>query len=115
VNRNTGHAHMTGGANVCTLIALRSCVADGDIPVLTQMLADRDHVLQLAAAGVLVDMGPPGRKGLEEAAGRARDARERMVIRDALQEVSAPERRALKDYPLTERERKSIKGCAKQP
>ena len=115
VNRNTGYAHMTRGVNIYTLIALRSCVAAGDIPVLTQMLADRDHVLQLAAAGVLADMGAPGRMALEGAQARATDAREREVVRDALQEASAPDRRALKDYPLTERERKSIKGCTKQP
>ena len=115
VNRNTGHAHMTRGVNMYTLIALRSCVADGDIPVLTKMLGDKDHVLQLAAAGVLADMGPLGRKALEAEAARATDARERMVIRDALQEADAPDRRPLKDYPLTERERKSIRGCVKKP
>jgi len=64
-----------------TLIALRSCVADADIPLLMQMLSDRDHVVPLAAANVLVDT----------------DAR--MLIRDALQEANAPEQRALKDYP----------------
>ena len=115
VNRNTGRAHMTRGVNMYTLIALRSCVTDGDIPVLVTMLADKDHVLELAAAGVLVDLGAPGRTALEESAARATDARERMVIRDALQEAGAPDRRALKDYPLTEREQKSIRGCAKTP
>ena len=34
----------------------------------------------------------------------------RMVLHDALQEAGAPERRALKDDPLTERERRSIPG-----
>jgi hypothetical protein len=115
VNRNTGRAHMTRGVNMYTLIALRSCVTDGDIPVLATMLADKDHLLQFAAAGVLVDLGAPGRKALEESAARATDARERMVIRDALQEAGAPDRRALKDYPLTERERNAIRGCAKTP
>ena len=37
------------------------------------------------------------------------------LIREALQEANAPERRALKDYPLTERERRSIRGCMKTP
>src|SRR5438309_9020833 len=64
INRNTGFAHMTRGVNMYTLIALRSCVGDADIPVLTQMLSDRDHVVQLAASGVLVDMGPAGRQAL---------------------------------------------------
>ena len=52
VNRNTGFAHMTRGVNMYTLIALRSCVAAGDIPVLSRMLFDNDYVMQLAAAGV---------------------------------------------------------------
>jgi len=38
VDRNTGFAHMTRGVNMYTLIALRSCVGDADIPVLTRML-----------------------------------------------------------------------------
>lgn len=113
VNRNTGYAHMTRGVNMYTLIALRSCVTDGDIPVLMQMLSDRDRVLRLAAANVLVDMGALGRAALEQEATRPADTDARMLIREALQEARAPERRALKDYPLTERERKSIRGCAK--
>jgi hypothetical protein len=115
VNRNTGFAHMTRGVNMYTLIALRSCVAAGDIPVLTEMLADRDYVLQLAAAGVLVDLGAPGRAALERAAVGATDARARMLIRDSLREADSPDRRPLADYPLTERERKSIRGCPKTP
>jgi len=113
VNRNTGYAHMTRGVNMYTLIALRSCVTDGDIPVLMQMLSDRDRVLRLAAANVLVDMGALGRAALEQEATRPVDTDARMLIREALQEARVPERRALKDYPLTERERKSIRGCAK--
>ena len=38
VNRNTGFAHLTRGVNMYTLIALRSCVGDAEIPVLTRML-----------------------------------------------------------------------------
>ena len=55
VNRNTGRAHMTRGVTMYTLIAPRSFVTEGDILVLVTMLAVRDHVPQLAAAGVLVD------------------------------------------------------------
>jgi hypothetical protein len=113
VNRNTGDAHMTRGVNMYTLIALRSCVSDADIPALTQMLGDRDHVTQLAAAGVLVDMGPAGRAALEGARPAARDVRARMVIDEALREAGAAERRPLRDYPLSARERKSIRGCVK--
>lgn len=115
VNRNTGYAHMTRGVNMYTLIALRSCVADADIPLLMQMLSDRDHVVRLAAANVLVDMGALGRGVLEQEATRPVDTDARLLIREALQEANAPERRALKDYPLTERERKSIRGCARTP
>ena len=115
VNRNTGFAHMTRGVNMYTLIALRSCVADGDIPLLTQMLSDRDKVMRLAAAYVLVDMGTLGRAALEQEAMHPADVDERMLLRDALQEADSPSRKPLKDYPLTERERTSIKGCAKKP
>ena len=111
VSRNTGFAHMTRGVNMYTLIALRSCVADGDIPVLTQMLSDRDHVIRLAAAHVLVDMGALGRAALEREAAQPKDVDERLLLADALRNASAPDRRPLKDYPLTERERTSIKGC----
>ena len=111
VDRNTGFAHMTRGVNMYTLIALRSCVTETDIPALTKMLDDRDHVMQLAAAGVLVDLGLTGQRALEIARTRAIDVRARGVIDDALREARSPERRPLKDYPLSERERKSIRGC----
>jgi len=112
VNRNTGYAHMTRGVNMYTLIALRSCVTESDIPVLTHMLDDRDYVMQLAAAGVLIDLGDAGRRALEAARSRTTDVRTRSVIDDALREAGSADRRPLKDYPLSERERKSIRGCA---
>jgi hypothetical protein len=112
VDRNTGFAHMTRGVNMYTLIALRSCVADGDIPLLTRMLSDRDKVMRLAAAGVLVDMGALGRAALEQEAKHPADVDERLLLQDTLRDAESPERKPLKDYPLTERERKSIKGCA---
>ena len=62
INRNTGFAHTTRGMNMYTLIALRSCVTDADLPVLRRLLFDRDYVTQLSAAGVLVDMGAGGRQ-----------------------------------------------------
>jgi len=112
INRNTGFAHMTRGVNAYTLIALRSCVGEGDIPVLSHMLFDRDYVLQIAASGVLVDMGPAGREALATARASAKDARTRMLLDDALRDAQTPGRPALVDYPLTERERASIRGCA---
>ena len=36
IDRNTGFAHMTRGMNMYTLIALRSCVTERDVPVLTR-------------------------------------------------------------------------------
>src|SRR5262245_30725914 len=110
VNRNTGYAHMTRGVNMYTLIALKSCVTESDIPVLTHMLDDRDHVMQLAAAGVLVDLGAAGQRALEGARVRATDVRTRSVIDDALHEARSPDRRPLKDYPRRARARKSIRG-----
>src|SRR5437870_2975223 len=89
IDRNTGFAHMTRGVNMYTLIALRSCVADGDIPLLTQMLSDRDKVIRLAAAYVLVDMGALGRAALEQEAMHPADVDERMLLRDTLQEADS--------------------------
>ena len=111
IDRNTGHAHMTRGANMYTLIALRSCVGDADVPVLRSMLFDRDYVTQLSAAGVLADMGAGGRAALQGALQEARDARARRTIQDALAEAGDPKRRALAEYPLSDRERRGIRGC----
>lgn len=111
INRNTGFAHMTRGVNMYTLIALRSCVGETDIPVLTQMLFDQDYVLQLAASGVLVDMGAAGRQALAGARTAATEARTKMLLDDALREADAPTLKPLADYPLTERERRGIRGC----
>ena len=80
IDRNTGFAHMTRGVNMYTLIALRSCVTERDIPVLTQLLSDRDHVTQLAAAGVMADLGEGGKRGLRQGLAAAPDPRTRSVI-----------------------------------
>jgi hypothetical protein len=111
IDRNTGFAHMTRGMNMYTLLALRSCVSDADLPVLRRMLFDRDYVTQLSAAGVLVDMGAGGRATLASALPEATDARARMTIQDALREADDPQRRPLAAYPLGERERRGIRGC----
>ena len=114
IDRNTGYAHMTRGMNMYTLIALRECVTDFDIPVLIQMLSDNDSVTRMTAAGVLVDMGPPGRKALETARMGPTDALLRLVLDDALRVADSPTRRPLADYPLTERERRGIRSCAEK-
>ena len=94
-----------------TLIALRSCVTDTDLPVLRRLLFDRDYVTQLSAAGVLVDMGAGGRAALVSALPEATEYRARSTIHDALREADDPARRPLSAYPLDERERKRIRGC----
>jgi len=115
IDRNTGFAHMTRGMNMYTLVALRSCVSERDIPVLARMLADRDHVTQLSAANVLADMGDEGKRGLRQGLAAATDVRTRSVIDDALREVESPTRRPIQDYPLSEQERKRIRGCRPAP
>jgi hypothetical protein len=111
IDRNTGFAHLTRGVNMYTLVALRSCVTERDVPVLAEMLSDRDHVTQLASANVLADLGEDGRRGLRQALAAAADVRTRSVIEDALRESESPTRRPIKDYPLSERERARIRGC----
>ena len=111
IDRNTGFAHMTRGMNMYTLIALRSCVSDVDLPVLRAMLFDRDYVTQISAAGVLADLGPAGRGALEDSLKEAKDSRARQTIRDALKEAGDPQRRPLAEYPMSDRERRAIRGC----
>ncbi len=111
IDRNTGFAHMTRGVNLYTLIALRSCVTEQDIPVLTRLLTDRDHVTQLAAANVLADLGEDGTRGLRQGLAVAPDVRTRSVIEDALREAESPTRRPIQDYPLSQQERQRIRGC----
>ena len=111
IDRNTGFAHMTRGMNMYTLVALRSCVTEGDVPVLTRLLTDRDHVTQLSAANVLADLGDVGKLALRQALAAPPDIRTRSVIEDALREGDSPTYRPIQDYPLTADERKRIRGC----
>ena len=103
---------MTRGMNMYTLIALRSCVTEQDIPVLTRLLTDRDHVTQLSAANVLVDLGEEGKRGLRQALAAAPDVRTRGIIEEALRDADSPTRRPIQDYPLSEKERQRIRGCS---
>ena len=111
IDRNTGFAHMTRGVNMYTLIALRSCVSERDVPVLAQLLTDRDHVIQMAAASVMADLGEDGKRALQQALATAADTRTRSTIEDALREAESPTRRPILDYPLSPRERQRIRGC----
>jgi hypothetical protein len=67
VDKNAGHAHMTRGANMCTILALSEEASrrPEDIPLLGQMLSDRDQVFFLAARSVLATRGSAGRAALE--------------------------------------------------
>jgi hypothetical protein len=115
INRNVGYAHLTRGTNMYTVIALRECVSDADVPVLARMLLDRDHVVQLTVARVLTDLGPPGVDALRRARARAQDPRARGVIDDALWYRGQPEHQPLRDHPLSPAERQRIRGCAPRP
>ena len=85
INRNVGHAHMTRGVNVCTILALRTAVTEHDIGILGELLESGDPVHRLAAGYVLSVMGAPGidmlkargaRLGAGEASGMAARADE---------------------------------------
>ena len=111
IDRNVGHAHMVRGANMHTVIALRECVSEADVPLLARMVADRDHVTQLTAARVLTDLGRAGVDALRRAREQTTDARTRGVVDDALWYRGQPEHRPLREYPLTPAERQRIRGC----
>jgi hypothetical protein len=111
IDRNTGFAHMTRGVNMYTLVALRSCVSERDVPVLAQLLTDRDHVTQMAAASVMADLGEDGKRALQQALATAADTRTRSTIGDALREAESPTRRPILDYPLSPQERQRLRGC----
>lgn len=111
IDRNTGSAHMTRGVNMYTLIAIRSCVSESDIPALVELLRDDDNVVRLAAAGVLSDFGGAGHAALSKARDASQDPSLRAMIDDTLAGMDAPDRKRLKDYPLTRQEQRRIKGC----
>ena len=112
IDRNTGFAHATRGVNMYTLYALRGCVTGTDLPVLRRLLADKDRIVRMAAAGVLADLGAAGRDALSaRLQAVSRDAAERMMLQDALDEARRPDYRPILQYPLTGRERSAIRGC----
>jgi hypothetical protein len=111
IDRNTGHAHMTRGVNMYTLYALRSCVSDRDIPVLKDLLRDKDKVTRMAAAFTLADMGVDGKKEVQGRISEVNDAREKLMLQEALETVARPGYRPILQYPLSEAERSRIRGC----
>jgi hypothetical protein len=111
IDRNTGFAHATRGVNMYTLYALRGCVDQRDLPVLRDMLRDRDRVTRMAVSSVLVDLGADGQKIVQARLAEVRDAGEKLMLQDALGENTRPEHRPILDYPLSNDERARIHGC----
>ena len=113
IDRNTGFAQMTRGMNMFTLYALRSCVTEKDLPVLGQLLTDRDRVTRMSAANVLADFGADGRKAIEKRLRELtrKDVDDRLMLSDVLQEAASTERKPILEYPLTGREREGVRGC----
>lgn len=89
INRHVGYAHATRGMNMYTIAALRNTVTEKDIPLLTQMLSDHDHVTQMTAAHVLATLGPQGKQVLLKVLGSTPDYRLRTDIEDALRDANS--------------------------
>jgi hypothetical protein len=111
INNNAGFAHATRGMNMYTLIALRSCVTEKDIPILAQMLNDHDRITRMTSANVLVDLGKEGKQAVRAQLNKTTDPSERIIMDEALTESASPEYRPILQYPLTETERGRIRGC----
>ncbi len=94
-----------------TLYALRGCVTQKEVPVLAEMLSDKDRITRMAAADVLVDLGKDGRQAVESRLKETKDTSEKMMLQEALNESAKPDYRPILDYPLSDRERRQIRGC----
>ncbi len=111
IDRNTGFAHATRGVNMYTLYALRGCVTEADIPVLSRLLADKDRIIRMAAASVLADLGPSGKDVIRGRIKAVKDAGERMMLQEALDDAGRADYRPILQYPMDARERAGIRGC----
>jgi hypothetical protein len=111
IDRNTGFAHATRGVNMYTLYALRGCVTQKDIPVLERLLSDKDRITRMAAADVLADLGPAGQEGVRARLRATKDASERIMLQEALDDAQKPDYRQILQYPLNPDERARIRGC----
>jgi hypothetical protein len=111
IDRNTGFAHMTRGVNMYTLYALRSCVGERDIPVLRDMLRDKDRITRMAVSSVLTDMGGEGERVVRARLAEVKDAAEKMMLEDALGDPARRDYRPILEYPLTAAGRARIRGC----
>jgi len=113
INRNTGFAHMTRGVNMYTLYALRTCVSESDIAVLSEMLRDQDRITRMATASVLVDLGAEGRRMVQTRLAEVKDVSEKLMLQDALDAAAKSGYRPILQYPLTDAERRHIHGCGR--
>jgi len=111
IDRNTGLAHATRGDNMYTLYALRSCVTERDIPVLRDILRDRDRIIRLAVSSVLADLGTEGKTVIQARLSEVTDAREKLMLQESLDTVARSGYRPILQYPLTDAERARIRGC----
>ena len=111
IDRNTGFAHMTRGVNMNTLYALRSCVRERDIPVMRDMLRDKDRITRMAVSLVLADMGGEGEQAVRARLAEVKDAEERMMLQDALDNLARRDYRPILEFPMTGAERSRIHGC----
>lgn len=111
IDRNTGLAHATRGVNMYTLYALRGCVTEKDLPVLERLLSDKDRITRMATADVLADLGIAGQEVLRAKLRGTRDASERIMLQEALDDVQKSDYRPILQYPMNARERARIRGC----
>jgi HEAT repeat protein len=111
IDANVGFAHLTRGVNMYTLIALRSCVSANDVDVLKQMLIDKDPIVRMASAQVLVDLGDTGKQAVRERLEKTVKPAERSTLAEALNDAASPSYRPILEYPLTKAERDRIRGC----
>ena len=94
-----------------TLYALRSCVRERDIPVMREMLRDKDRVTRIAVSSVLADMGGEGEQAVRARLAEVEDAEERMLLQDALGSLARRDYRPILEFPMTGAERARIHGC----
>src|SRR5579863_1988727 len=111
IDRNTGFAHATRGVNMYTLYALRGCVTEKDLAVLGRLLSDKDRITRMATTSVLADLGPAGQEMVRAKLRGTRDASERIMLQEALDDVQKPDYRPILQYPMNARERDRIRGC----
>jgi hypothetical protein len=111
IDGNTGFAHATRGVNMYTLYALRGCVTEKDVPVLERLLSDKDRIIRMAAADVLADLGRAGQDAVAAKLKGTKDAAERMMLQEPLDNARKPDYRPILQYPLSARERGAIRGC----